>query len=108
MLDKTTSSGSASTCSWRLNILELLRPEDELEDLLASGDFRAASALANKHKLPNDTICRYALTEYLAHSHQGGGVTAFVRGHVPVCKQLAFLFSEAQATGQGLLQQRLG
>ncbi len=61
MLDNTTSNGSASSYSWRLNILELLRPEDELEDLLASGDFRAASALATKHNLSTGTICKYAI-----------------------------------------------
>ena len=60
MLDEQPSDGAAHLNSWRLNILELLRPEDELEDLLASGNFGAASALAAKHQLAQDTICKCA------------------------------------------------
>ncbi len=60
MLDEAPSNGSASLNRWRLNVLELLQPEDELEELLASGDFKAASAHATKHKLPEDTIYKCA------------------------------------------------
>lgn len=51
-------AGKASAPAWHLNILELLRPEDELEDLLAAGDYRAASALAKKHGLARDTVLK--------------------------------------------------
>jgi len=56
MLDSKPSQGSARTNSWHLNVLELLQPEHELEALLASFDYGAASALAIKHKLAQDTV----------------------------------------------------
>ena len=58
MLDSKPSQGSARTNSWHLNVLELLQPEHELEALLASFDYGAASALAIKHKLAQDTVLK--------------------------------------------------
>ena len=51
-------AGKSTAATWRLTILELLRPEDELEDLLAAGDHGAASALAKKHGLAQDTVLK--------------------------------------------------
>ena len=51
-------AGKSAAATWRLNILELLRPEDELEDLLAAGDYGAASALAKKHGLAQDAVLK--------------------------------------------------
>ena len=56
MLDPKAGHSAAAT--WRLNILELLRPEDELEDLLAAGDYGAASGLAKKHGLAQDAVLK--------------------------------------------------
>ena len=58
MLDSKRSQGTARGISWHLNVLELLQPEDELEALLASFDYGAASALAIKHKLAQDTVLK--------------------------------------------------
>lgn len=60
MLDTNLSNESATSYTWRLKALELLRPEDELEGLLASGDFGAASALASKHQLSQDSVSKCA------------------------------------------------
>ena len=51
-------AGKGAAASWHLNILELLRPEDKLEDLLAAGDYGAASALAKKHGLAQDAVLK--------------------------------------------------
>ena len=51
-------AGNRAAATWHLSILELLRPEDELEDLLAAGDYGAASALAKKHGLAQDTVLK--------------------------------------------------
>ena len=58
MLDLRLSQGTASGSTWRLNVLDLLQPEDELDDLLAVGDYGAASALAKKHSLPQDLVLK--------------------------------------------------
>ena len=51
-------AGKSTAAAWRLSILELLRPEDELEDLLAAGDYSAAPALAKKHGLAQDVVLK--------------------------------------------------
>ena len=71
VLDENPGNGSANLNSWRLSVLEMLQPEDELEELLASGDFGAASALAAKHKLPEDPIYKYAADHVLCMTNQG-------------------------------------
>ena len=58
MLDTKLSEGAGSLGTRHLNVLELLRPEDELEDLLVSGEYGAASALAKKHQLSQDTVLK--------------------------------------------------
>ena len=52
------TAGKSTAATWRLSILELLQPEDELEDLLAAGDYGAASALAKKHGLAQDAVLK--------------------------------------------------
>ena len=51
-------AGASSAPTWHLNILELLRPEDELEDLLAAGEYVTALALANQHGPAQDTVLK--------------------------------------------------
>ncbi len=71
MLDENPGNGSGNLNSWRLNVLELLQPEDQLEELLAAGNSGAASALAAKHKLPEDTIYKYAADHLLCMESHG-------------------------------------
>jgi hypothetical protein len=58
MLDLRPSKGTANGSIWRVNVLDLLQPEDELDDLLSVGDYGAAAALANKHSLPQDLVLK--------------------------------------------------